>query len=452
MELLCSDLTYAINDITARIMPAVLHQGLEELPDEILTDILVLDSSRNEKRYTCLNRVNKRFWSIVSSTPSCSSHMFTHKRDISEMRTFPVVRKVSLPVDCFLGSATPPSTFLHLMDRIRNFRWLSDDPHEYDKGKTFFEDERDLPSVKTLYIDNRDPESRFPCKWTFSRLTSLECATFLPSGPFPCLRHCVLNLEMEYERDPEYIHLYNKWETNSDSDYKTIYEFLGSTPSLETLSFPKNGNTPLGKDDDKPEYIELPKLRKLSLRCSPGADSFLELLRCPRLETLEIDLEAFIPDHFFSDLFDNMSKWRYNAGTVTNLIITGGIKTLRIQPDLVVEKTLRICLTDLHITFPHLKRLSIDGNFRVDVKDLRIDDRKDPMALTSVYFRIPLEERWDKLVKVFEYYKKKKAFLTHVEVMDRKRDHLRRDHTALKNLSTLFPNINIRVDEFKRIL
>ena len=147
-----------------------------------------------------------------------------------------------------------------------------------------------------------------------------------------------------------------------------------------------------------------------------------------------------------------MSKWRYNAGTVTNLIITGGIKTLRINPDLIVEKTLRICLTELHITFPHLKRLSIDGNFRVDVKDPRIDLRKDHMALTSVYFRVPLENRWDDLVAVFEYYKKKKANLTHVEVINRKRDPFRQNHDALKNLSTLFPNINIRVDEFKKVL
>lgn len=78
LELLCVDLTIAIADITARIKPAVHHHGLEEIPDEVLADILVRDSwdyLRRGIRHKELKRVNKRFWSIISSTPLCSSHV-----------------------------------------------------------------------------------------------------------------------------------------------------------------------------------------------------------------------------------------------------------------------------------------------------------------------------------------------------------------------------------------
>lgn len=192
VDSLCADLTTAINDVTERIMPAILHHGLEELPEELLTDILIRDSTSDFTRYRELRSVNNLFRSIVSSTPSCWSHVNTRKRGTSEMPESPVIRNASLPIDCHLGRLTPTSTFLLLKDRIRSIEWHFDlygrrkgTPLLYVDGKA------DLPSVKTLHIPSFTPESDFPCGWTFSQLTSLECNGHLPSGPFPCLRHCL---------------------------------------------------------------------------------------------------------------------------------------------------------------------------------------------------------------------------------------------------------------------
>lgn len=91
-ESLCSDLTCVLNDLTVLTMPAELRQGLEEHPDEMLTDILVRHSNHFEKRYMRLNCVDKRFRrSIVSSTPSssCCSYVDTYKWDMSEMCKLP---------------------------------------------------------------------------------------------------------------------------------------------------------------------------------------------------------------------------------------------------------------------------------------------------------------------------------------------------------------------------
>lgn len=464
LELLCADLTTAINDVTARIMPAVLHRGLEELPDEILTDILVRDSDGNDTRYKELNLVNKRFHKIVSSTPSCWSLVDTDNLDISEMRKFPIIRKVSLPIDCYMSKETSIPTFIHLKDRIRSIKWLdSRSSDNTDLTIAFlilaFGDKSDLPSVKTLQITSSIPEDVFfPYKWTFSQLTSLECARFLPSGPFPCLRRCVLNLEMEYKNVGKY-----GWVTKSYSDYNAIYKFLEQTTSLESLSFPKNGNTPLGKDDGKPLFITLPKLKRLSLRCGPGKDNFLELLRCPQLETLEVELEPFMQENLLPALFDiyddvhsRPRKWRSNLGTVTNLIITGGTNPMGIHlgegQKSAFGKGMKISQWGLHYNFPHLKRLSIDGDIRIRDTLPREGDMNVPLALTSVYFRIPLKDHWGKLEEIFRFYITRKANLKYVEVTDWNRDPLRQSHTALKSLSALFPNIDIRVDEFKRVL
>lgn len=117
LESLCADITTAITDVTARIMPAVLYHGLEELPNDLLTDILVRDSSddyRRGYRHKELSHVNKRFYSLILSTPSCWSYVDTH--GMSQLRNFPIIRKASLPIDCSMSGVTFLSTFLHLKD------------------------------------------------------------------------------------------------------------------------------------------------------------------------------------------------------------------------------------------------------------------------------------------------------------------------------------------------
>lgn len=453
LDSLSADLTTAITDVTSRIMPAVLHCGLEELPNELLADILVRDLCRDrDYRHKQLKRVNKRFWSIVSSTRAYWwSLVETREQNPPDLCKYPVIRKECLPIDCIMGPLTPLPTFLHLKDRIRGMIWNARTVDDMEDLTTILGDERDLPSVKTLEINYDLLEAPMPLGWTFSGLTSLRCDGLLPSGPFPSLRHCVLDLDIEYDD-------ISPWEFERETytlrSYNAIYKLLASTPSLETLSFPKNGNLPLTDNDGMPKFIELPNLKKLSLRCSPGNDNFLKLLRCPRLETLEVDLEPFVQEHFRALIFGNLGS---SFQTVTNLIITGGT-----NPDGVMlgeldefkrERGLMIYFHGIHQDFPQLKRLSIKGNllfFHKVIDDDVVED-SGPLALTSVSFHIPLKEHWSKIETIFDFYKKRKANLKNVEVRDWNRSPLRQNHTTLTNLSRLFPTANIRVDEGKRV-
>lgn len=146
MCLLCMDIAEEIGTFTARLMPAILYNGLLDIPDEILSRILKLDSYQREDvdwgRPEQLRLVSKRFQKVVLATPGCWSRI----DDNTPLRGRRMMK--NLLVDVKMTSETPAEYFNQYKDRIRH---LDFDNSDLDMEDECYEKQK-LPSIKSLVL------------------------------------------------------------------------------------------------------------------------------------------------------------------------------------------------------------------------------------------------------------------------------------------------------------
>lgn len=493
LESLCTDLTAEIESLSARIMPAVLHHGLDDIPDEVLARILVQDTSmpllkrfpypfhdhhsRDRKLYSKygkrpekLGLVNKRFRDVVSSSSECWSMVIER---MPRRRIF-----VNAPVDLrTIRFDHDVEDIGYYQGRIRLLEL------QYDYIPTgFHEKERmDLSSVKSLIVhgDYRmwiEPDS-------FSQLCSLSCS-YVPWETELQLTHCELDIPITYHvmdycrrciNDCKCGFNYVRPYVDNGPDYKELIKFLASVPSLRSLSFPFD--TESCPDYRDSETITLPNLKYLHIKCDCLCDRFLKALECPILEVMDVFLKRNLnPELQRGSGTISISSFRYPS--VTHLTIRG-------------VNNIFVRLSDIHHTFPHLRKLVVDGELTLATdgvlkygdptliidEEAELQNQGDNSSLSrleSVYLCIPMQKlpRYDSdenqdddiqassvtnlahrefrcwLSSTFRWYKERGAQLRYLKTTRRRLpgEESRRDHRIAKELSTFFPLAKIIVD------
>ena len=143
LDSLCMDVMAEIATLTARIMPAVLHLGLDNIPNELLARILTMDSCNSNRweRQEELMLVNKRFRDIVSSTPECWSQV----RDSNSRRNI----FKNAPIDLQLTHSTTAEDIEYYEGRIRR---LEVNNHEFSLEDVGVEHGKYHPSNRSFCI------------------------------------------------------------------------------------------------------------------------------------------------------------------------------------------------------------------------------------------------------------------------------------------------------------
>lgn len=439
LESLYIEVTAEIAALTAAIMPAIRHHGLNDIPDELLSHILTLDVYQHDnkkarkaygktqknvvpERPRQLGSVSKRFRSVVFATPGCWSWIDEDTPSHRQMmfKELPVDMKVTLDKNA--------SHLDQYKERIRHL-----EVHGNDRSLV----ELDFPSLNSLVLHGCGENI---LNWSLYQLTSLTCSIIPPPNAFPLLTHCVLDLPYRYAEDigGRLLHL--------EPSFEDLANFLLSTSTLQYLSIPIDTRTLYNWTN---KTIPLPNLERLHVKCNRLHKSFLEVFDCPKLKAVDMLLASFASDEPFTFregfLDGTLSYKSFNVPSVANLTIQNAGKAFCVQ------------LADIHRTFPRLRRLIVDGDFRVQVSRPNVEDHGDDISLdqlASVYIRVPLIDRydnWTRLISAFKWYKKKGVKLRHLEVRDGMREEQMPNQCIFKKMATLFPTTVVRLDDYKWI-
>lgn len=436
-----------IAELNECIMPAVLHHGLDDIPDEVLARVLEVDAHCAESavRPEELRLVNKRFEAIVTSTPECWSKVGD---DTPRRRIF-----VDAPVDLDLDQA---SSF-----------W-NDVNYYHKRIRSLKVDSRRGLYVSLLEEGIIDSSSlRYLSSSFYPYLTCLTCCDIPP----PCdlqLTHYELDSSEPITggHDDNGSRIVKGYEIGRGPDYHRLTQFLASMPSLQSLSFPVDTKNYHYRRNS----ITLPHLKKLFIRTNFLSYGFLQALECPNLEVMDVLFDTF---HDRQQRRVITSTPSFTIPNVKNLTI----RHVTLGYDLEEEFFFFVEIFDIHNTFTHLRSLTIDGNFNVSLADeqleLELQRNQDGCLsldrLESVYFHVPmlfervnyvydhmgecelpdsltLHNNWDELSRIFLWYEERGARLKYLDVKEWLREGRTKSQLDVAELSLSFPEARIQVD------
>lgn len=434
MELLCVDVTAEITTLTRRVWPAILHNGLNDIPDEILSRILTFDAYTRDNvdngRPVQLQLVSKRFQSITRTTPGCWSRV-DEKTPPHRQRMFE-----NLPVDMRISNLDNNTRILdEYRGRIRHLEVNFSRMHVKEQS---------LPSVRSLVLHGYRliPDLSFP------NLTSLTCPFIPPPRAFPFLTHCTLVLPVEYTCR----YFGAKYRAEDVPDYEELAGFLSSTPTLQYVSFPIATDPDTMADYENLKPVPLPNLKYLQIKTNCLRGFFLEVLDCPNLEAMDVLLKTFYEEQTEQSKSGTMSSSTFKIPSVTHLTIRGATRPGR---KFNADESLYICLFDIHRTFPRLCDLNIDGEYLIEgmmsgTRSYNVDISLD--RLRSVYVYIPIADHpanWINLSLILRLYKKKGAQPRRLEIKGRPSNERGKKRFTIKDMEALFPTTTIQVDDCK---
>lgn len=380
------------------------HYGFNDLPDEIVSDILVRDcrdSSYNfeQDRPFRLQRTCKRFKALLDTNPECWSIITSAvnlKKHLQMCSTFHVV----------VDEGTKSEFFKKCVGSL---------------------------GMKSLEFWQHYEAPRLPkwfkWDWSLPQLTKLESPFVPPPGLFPALVHCSLRTRFWYddEDDSEDSDFLTRRKIvaipHNSNDAKTA-QFLATTPLLQSLSLSVSDDRSLGSNRS-PTCVSLHHLKYLHLTAYVNHDTdtfsfktrLLKSLTIPNCECMRISV---------------IQAGCRGRGAVQCGIIFPFVKTLIID-------TSSMHVQCIHSAFPALRHL--DAGYSDMLSD-ECDCNADKPNL-QLFKTITCDGRLMYVGEAFDWYKANGAELDRVKLLYGKFDS-KEFRKAEKMISTIFPKAIIR--------
>lgn len=198
VEVLSGDIEEETQLLKSKMMPAVLKQGIDSLPDEVLQRILTEDvRSCIESRAQHLQQTCKRFNAIIKSSADCWSRV-TNGQNLNNNNIISrIINRKNSPIDILISSDEKHnksessksfrSFFLQYTDRVRNMELELGsgivNSLIWSRGISF----PSLESLKAKGVIYRSIPN-----WSFPRVLNLDCEVVPSPGLFPLLRNWTL--------------------------------------------------------------------------------------------------------------------------------------------------------------------------------------------------------------------------------------------------------------------
>lgn len=395
-----------IDAFRTSIMPAVLHYGMKNLPDDVLSDILSRDTCEYDfydefnpslPRALDLERTCKRFRRLVLSTWECwtrVSNAYLHKMSLRRVK-FQLDKFMNSPIDLVITSSeakrTAPLLETVLLTtayraRIRSLHWSWIFAPAFPIPRGLSNARLEFPNLKSMRIASNIWEN-FP-RWSFPQLTYLESSNVPPPNWTPLLRAW---------------RPYGPYGRRPDIHWGCFYPFLETVPRLQSLQLdlifsygwirviPRN-------------VVSLPELEVLQISLNDHfhhLESFYvfpETVKFPKLRTVEFSGRGV---HNFSSLFAPDSEFL----TVESLTLHG------IDSPLILDY--------VHKLFPCLQNLVIQTNHHILWSDKDFTPRFLPCGKLTIKLTAR-DNHWLKNIQALTGYRTFGARLDRIEVISGK--------------------------------
>lgn len=259
-----------VGKCSTKVTSSNIHHGLNDLPDEVLSNILVMDCCSPEydmkvDRAHDVQLTNRRFRAIISTTPECWSR-------ITRIVSLDKRLRLRGEFDVVIDRNTHTRLIAKCADRIRSLECMEDTPSGWYSCVWEF------PSLGSLVIHGRGLVLR---NWILPHLTRLDCCRVPLPGLFPALQQCKLEICHRGKHCSPTLEVFD--------DEANTANFLATTPLLRSLSLSVYENYSLR--GNRHSTISLPQLRYLGLTAYTEdlfSSELLNLLDIPNLECMQV--------------------------------------------------------------------------------------------------------------------------------------------------------------------